>query len=374
MAKNDTGYTKRRGGGGGGYGGGGRRKTINTWIAQTPKDSIKQYLIREVVKERLEALGGVPPQSELGLSVRQSVTDEIKNGEGIGEGTKNDIGMEWFEKQRGGSPLRLNQNKVQKIQEAEILLEALYSYTKAKERENLDEGDFLDDPASAIIDGSGWGEEVVGKLEYRKHVNICIDNSGSTHIDTTGFCGRVLNEVSENLIGILKTASQKYEGITWGVFDFNRVAKCGLFFGREWVDEFQYLSDVSGTSYFIDDPLKRDAEKTNLAPLMEEIYNKEQEHGLTGEPRLDIILTDGEFESQKDADEAIEWQRKRGGNIFTYVLNVCPEIPSDIKLPPQFRIIPVGTITESDQIKQVDANVLINVLYSIVIDEMTKGS
>ena len=52
MAKNDTGYTKRRGGGGGGYGGGGRRKTINTWIAQTPKDSIKQYLIREVVKER----------------------------------------------------------------------------------------------------------------------------------------------------------------------------------------------------------------------------------------------------------------------------------------------------------------------------------
>ena len=112
----------------------------------------------------------------------------------------------------------------------------------------------------------------------------------------------------------------------------------------------------------------------NLAPLMEEIYNKEQEHGLTGEPRLDIILTDGEFESQKDADEAIEWQRKRGGNIFTYVLNVCPEIPSDIKLPPQFRIITVGTITESDQIKQVDANVLRNVLYSIVIDEMTKGS
>ena len=372
MAKNDTGYYKSRSSHS--SGGGGRGKSINTWIAQTPKGSIKQYLIREVVKERLEALGGVPPQSELGLSVRQSVTEEIGDGEGIGEGTKDDIGMEWFKRQRGGSPLRLNQNKVQKIQEAEILLEALYSFTKAKERENLDEGDFLDDPATAIIDGSGWGEEVVGKQEFRKHVNICIDNSGSSHTDTTGFCGRVLNSVAQNLIEVLKTASQKYEGITWGVYNFNRVTKCELFFGKEWVDEYQYLSEWSGSHFMIDDPLKRDAEKTNLAPLMEEIFNKETEHGLINEPRLDIILTDGEFENQKDADHAIDWQRQRGGNIFTYVLNVCPELPSDIELPPQFRVIPVGTITESDQIKQVDTDVVRNVLYSIVIDEMTKSS
>jgi hypothetical protein len=90
---------------------------------------------------------------------------------------------------------------------------------------------------------------------------------------------------------------------------------------------------------------------------------------------LDIILTDGEFENQKDADEAIEWQNRRGGDIYTYVLNVAPELPSDIQLPPQFRVLPVQSISESDGIKLgVDTESLRNVMYSIVIDEMTKTS
>ena len=369
MAKNDVGYTKSRGGSSSG-GGGGRGMGWNTWLAKTPKDAVKRFLIRETVKERLESAGNVSPQSDLGLSIRQSVTDEVEDEKGL----KSDFAEKWNEK-RFGTPLRFSKQKVEKLQEAEILLEALYSFTKAKERENLDEGDFLDDPATAFIDGSGWGEEVVGKQEYRKHVNICIDNSGSTHTRATGFCSGVPQSVAQNLIDILKTASQQYEGITWGVYNFNRVTKCELFYGKEWVDEYNYISDWGGSHFMIEDPLRKDGLKTNLAPLMEEILSKETEHDLINEPRLDIILTDGEFENQKDANKAINWQRQRGGNIFTYVLNVCPELPSDIELPPQFRVIPVGTITESsDQIKQVDRDVVRNVLYSIVIDEMTKSS
>ena len=367
MAKNDVGYSKSRGGGGRSYGGG-RGLSMDTWLQRTPKESVKQYLIRETVNERLEAMGDIPPQSDLGLSIRQSVENEVADDKGL----KSDFADRWNEK-RGSNPLRRNKDKVEKIEEAEILVEALYAFTKAKERENLDEGDILDDPASAIVDGSGWGEEVVGKQEFRKHVNICIDNSGSTHTMATGFCSRVMQEVSQNLIEILKTASQRYEGITWGVYNFNRVAKCELFFGKEWVDEYQYLSDWSGSHFYMDDPLKKDAQKTNLAPLMEEIYRKESENGLIGEPRLDIILTDGEFENQRDANKAIEWQNRRGGEIYTYVLNVAPELPSDIELPPQFRVIPVKSISESDRVKQgVDKESLRNVLYSIVIDEMTK--
>ena len=371
MAKNDVGYTKSkasrssRGGGGGGRG-----MSMNTWLARTPKASVKQYLINEMTNERLEAMGDIPPQSELGLSIRQSVTEEVKGEKNL----KQDIADRWDAK-RGSNPLRLNKKKVTKLAEAEILTEALYSFTKSKERENLDEGEFLDDPATAVIDGSGWGEEVLGRQEYRKHINICVDNSGSTHTIATGFCSKVLQEVSRSLIGILDTASQQYEGITWGVYNFNKVARCELFYGKDFVDEYRWFSDFYGTYFLIADPLQENASETRLAPLMEEIYEQESKNGLLGEPRLDIILTDGEFENQQDADKAIEIQNRRGGNVYTYILNVAPEIPSDIELPPQFRVIPVKSVSESDGVKQgVDTESLRNVLYSIVIDEMTKGS
>ena len=367
MAKNDVGYEKKSSGRSSG-GGGGRGLSWDTWVQRTPKASVKEYLIREMTNERLEAMGDIPPQSALGLSIRNSVREEVKEEKAL----KSDFAERWDAK-RGANPLRLNKSKVEKIEEASILTEALYAFTKSRERENLEEGDILDDPATAIVDGSGWGEEVMGKQEYRKHVNICIDNSGSTHTVATGFCSRTMREVSENLISILKTVSAKYEGITWGVYSFNRVARCELFHGKEFVSEYNWLSDWAGSHFIIEDPLKRDASETRLAPLMEEIYRKESENGLVGEPRLDIILTDGEFENQKDADKAIEWQNRRGGNIYTYVLNVAPEIPSDIQLPPQFRVLPVKSISESDKMKQgVATESLRNVMYSIVMDEMTK--
>ena len=369
MAKNDVGYQKSRGGGGSSYrGGGGRGISWNTWVQKTPKDSVKEYLIREMTNERLEAMGSIPPESDLGLSIRNSVRDEVKDE----KANKADFAERWDAK-RGSNPLRQNKSRVEKIEEASILTEALYAFTKARERENLEEGDILDDPATAVIDGAGWGEEVMGKQEYRKHINICIDNSGSTHTAATGFCSRTMREVSENLISLLKTVSAKYEGITWGVYSFNRIARCELFYGKEFVNEYNWLSDWSGSFFTVEDPLKKDASETRLAPLMEEIYRKESENGLIGEPRLDIILTDGEFENQKDADKAIEWQNRRGGNIYTYVLNVAPELPSDIQLPPQFRVLPVQSISESDGVKLgVDTESLRNVMYSIVIDEMTK--
>ena len=367
MAKNDVGYEKKSSGRSSG-GGGGRGLSWDTWVQRTPKASVKEYLIREMTNERLEAMGNIPPESDLGLSIRTSVRDEVKEE----KANKSEFAERWDAK-RGANPLRLNKSKVQKVEEASILTEALYAFTKARERENLEEGDILDDPATAVIDGSGWGEEVMGKQEYRKHVNICIDNSGSTHTEATGFCSRTMQEVSENLISILKTVSAKYEGITWGVYSFNRTARNELFYGKEFVSEYNWLSDWAGSHFLIEDPLKVDAQKTNLAPLMEEIYRKESENGLIGEPRLDIILTDGEFENQRDANKAIEWQNRRGGDIYTYVLNVAPELPCDIQLPPQFRVLPVKSISESDGVKQgVDKESLRNVMYSIVMDEMTK--
>ena len=91
---------------------------------------------------------------------------------------------------------------------------------------------------------------------------------------------------------------------------------------------------------------------------------------------LDIIITDGEFETQQDADEAASFKARRGNGINSYVLNLCPEASSEIQLPSQFRVIPLNCIYDkeynSNIVKDVDKEALRNALYSIVIDELVK--
>ena len=138
----------------------------------------------------------------------------------------------------------------------------------------------------------------------------------------------------------------------------------------------------------VDDPLKKDAVQTNLAPLLEQMYKNEVERNKIGETRIDIIITDGEFESVKDLDEAVEWQRKRGPNVTTYVLNLVPEeMANNLPLPYQFRVVPVDCIENKTSyrngeesthfnndytpIKKVDNQVLSQVLNNIVIQEVS---
>ena len=105
------------------------------------------------------------------------------------------------------------------------------------------------------------------------------------------------------------------------------------------------------------------------------MYDNEVALGLIGSPRLDIILTDGEFESEADANEAAEWQRKRGAGVTTYVLNLCPdEIDDPVSLPHQFRVIPVVCLTDKywKGGKVVDQNVLRQTLNRIAVAEVSR--
>jgi hypothetical protein len=251
-----------------------------------------------------------------------------------------------------------------------VLVAALESATRPSEREGLDDGDFIDDPASLMLDGSGWGEERIGGRRYQKHVNICIDNSGSTHMDSTGYCSIAMSEVANNLVEVLYEAAGRWPRITWDAFSFNRTARqhTGSRSEQNRLEEVrQSLSHV-----YVDDPLNTNAVETNLAPLMQAILENESSRNLIGQPRIDIILTDGEFESQEDADEAAEWQRRRGAGVTTYVINLCPDVPSDISLPPQFRVIPLHCTTGSTLRKEIDGDVLRQSLMRIVVDEMQR--
>ena len=378
MAKGDYGYSRSSGSRSSGSsrsGGGGRGRSRglsqDTWLQQTRKDDIKDFLIRDVIKERLEAMG-VEPDSEIGLKISQGARDEITNT----KANKSEFADEWHKK-RHGNPLRSNAGRVERHEEAEIILEALQSVTRVREKENLDEGEWLDDAVTTLLDNSGgWGDELVGATDYRKHVNICIDNSGSTHTPETGYCSRPMTEVVSSLCDVLSYASDQYPGVTWGVYEFNKTASCKQMHGKEFSSYYNRYSSDSRTNLYLNDPLQENATATNLAPLMKAIFEQEEKEDLLDAPRFDIILTDGEFETQQDADEAASSKARRGNGINSYVLNLCPEAPSEIQLPSQFRILPLNCLFDeeyaSKTVKRVDKEALRNALYSIVIDELIK--
>mgnify|MGYP005814969507 CR=1 FL=1 len=365
MAKADQGYTRARSTSS--RGGGGRGRAFSTYAREATKDELAAFYLRHQLKGILDILGE-SPQSETAMVIRQGLAEEYK------ETTMTKAQIEdavYTDASRDGAQALLgNERRTAMAQEAALLVDTLASATRDREVENLDEGDWLDDPVALIADGSGWGEERMGAREFRKHVSIAVDNSGSTHMASTGYCAHAMSVVANSLLEVLYTASSQWPGVTWDAYSFNRITRSHTSrFGRQ---ERYELVRQSLAQVVVSDPLRTDAIETNLAPLIERMYETEEERGLLGSPRLDIILTDGEFESQADADEAAEWQRRRGPGVTTYVLNLCPETPSEVALPYQFRVIPLTCVTGDEHRKEVDGEGLRQALMQIVLSEMGK--
>ena len=378
MSKSDQGY--RRASAPTGGGGGGRGKTIETYLAQISKERAKDLYLRTATEGILDLLG-LLPNSDMAVEIRRGLLDEYENG---GNMTKSDLFSAAHDIAKGMQALDADEGKVKRLQESDLLIAALQSATRTKDRENLDEGDYLDDPVSLLSDGVGWGDEQVGAHQYQKHTNLCIDNSGSTHTPQTGFCSKAMSEVFSNLSDTLFEASSRWPRITWDVFSFNRITKqhtgarakrdrYDMMASQMWFGSHLYYTSATPEDFVVNDPLHEDATETNLAPLIEALYENEAERGLIGQPRLDIILTDGEFESQEDADAAAEWQRRRGSGVTTYVVNLCPDVQSEIRLPHQFRVIPLHCIEGPELFKTVDGAALRSTLMRIVLEEAQKG-
>ena len=364
MAKQDQGY--RRSTGSSYSGGGGRGRTLSTYLAQTKKNEVADLYIRTQTRGILDVLG-LEDGDDIAVSIRQMFKDDVAQD----KATKAELGEGYISARSDGYQARRGQQDIAHAQAAEALLGALYAATRMRERADLDEGDVLDDPATALIDGGGWADEAAGRLEVKKHVNIGIDNSGSTHMPETGYCSGAMQGVAGNLMRVLFDAASTYPGITYDGFSFNRIAiqetgRPGRAY-REGLTR-EYFAGVS-----VDDPLKRDAVQTNLAPLVEAMYKNEEKLGLIGQPRLDLILTDGEFESDADAQAAAEWQRLRGPGVTSYVLDLCPgEIENPVELPHQFRVIPLQCLVDEYGAKAIDSDILRQSLIQIATEEVTK--
>jgi hypothetical protein len=364
MARSDQGYRRVSAGRAGG--GGGRGRTLSTYLAQTKKNEVADLYVRTQTRGILDVLG-LDASSDLAVSIKQMFKDDVAQD----KPTKADLGEGYISARSDGYQARRGEQDIEHAQAAEALLGALYAATRMRERADLDEGDVLDDPTTALIDGGGWADEAAGRLEVRKHVNIAIDNSGSTHMPETGYCSGAMQGVAGNLMRVLFDAASTYPGITYDGFSFNRIAIQET--GRPGRAYREGLTREYFAGITVDDPLKRDAVQTNLAPLIEAMYKNEEALGLIGQPRLDLILTDGEFESAADAEEAAEWQRRRGPGVTTYVLDLCPgEIENPVELPHQFRVIPLTCLVDEHGRKAIDSAVLRQSLMRIAVEEVSR--
>ena len=219
MAKLDQGYSQTRRTSGGRRGR--RGKTIDTFVSQKLKSEVADLYIRTATKGILDVLGIDPGEdTDLAMKIRQGVTDDVKKD----RMTKKDLGESWVTANRDGRQASRRQQENERNEAAETLLSALYSATRMRERTDLEDGDLLDDPVSLMTGGDGWGQEAAGRLEIKKHVNVAIDNSGSTHMPETGYCSGAMTSVVENLLQVLFTAASTHQGISYDGFSFNRTA------------------------------------------------------------------------------------------------------------------------------------------------------
>ena len=375
MAKQDQGYSRSSRSSSGGWG---RSRSTETVIREARKDELVDIYIRQAKRGILDVLGlhsGDPDYDDIAGVIEQDVRQDIADG----KMTKKDIYKAAAEEQNSNRDALLQgymaKQDVGKLQSASVLIDALYSASRIQERNDLDDGDMVDDPVSMLVDGGGWGQESPGRLRIHKHVNIAIDNSGSTHTEATGYCSQALERVANALIRVLYTAASAHPGVSYDGFSFNKIAECHTgILGKELRAEQvrQQLQQIE-----VDDPYVVNARETNLMPLIRRMHENEVRRGLIGQPRLDIILTDGEFESDEDAQAAAEWQRKRGPDVTTYVLNICPEDMEDrVALPHQFRVIPVECIEEPAtegrwySRKTVNDDILRQVMTRIVVAEV----
>ena len=367
MAKLDQGYRKARAASSSSTGSRSRRVAMSTFLGENPKDRIADLYIRSAKKGILDVLG-LHENSDMAMSIEKQLREDLKGDKKAELASGYATAANKNTRDAVGRMNQIEENK--RTVEAQALLDALYSATSMRERTDLDDGDLLDDAVNLMVDGEGWGEESKGRLEVRKHVNIAIDNSGSTHVEETGYCNRSLVSVARDLMGVLQSAGRDHEMVTYDTFTFNRVTEQHT--GERGEEHRAELAFQQLQNIYVDDPLEADATETNLAPLLENFHINEVRRSKIGEPRIDIILTDGEFESPEDMAEAIEWQRRRGPGVNTYALNVCPDdMDNNIPLPHQFKVIPVNCIKDEFGIKEVDRDVLRQVLNRIVISEVS---
>jgi len=193
-----------------------------------------------------------------------------------------------------------------------------------REKHDLYEGDFLDDPVEAVQGRAGFAEEYRVARGVKLLVNIAIDCSNSmTHngvSDAAKVAAYTLYAMLDNVSKMLPADTVTVNVWKWAM------RKDGAGVSRFTTERYgggKLLSDQQLIVEAIHD-IYMDGEDTYIAPLFRDLHTWESRNGWSSEARLDIVLTDGVLEHKKDRAEATKWQLARDGGLSTVLLNFLP--------------------------------------------------
>jgi len=231
---------------------------------------------------------------------------------------------------------------------------------RMREAYGREEGDWLDDPASAYQGQGGFGEEVKEQSGVKVQVTLSLDCSTSMWENDVA---RIAIDAYINLGLALNELRTSFPGSVY--------AQSFLFAIGEQGDVAEPLSNSYHIHYYGDDDLRLDGYEgmkdlrswskswcgndTRISPLLTAIEDWEMLESDSDCVKMDIILTDGVLEHKDDILEASAIQERRDGVLRTIMLNFLPESSwYEVRLPYRCLQLPV----QKDNLQGVLRNLL----------------
>lgn len=243
-------------------------------------------------------------------------------------------------------------------------LSELLTVMRTRYKTGLREGDWIEDPERVYMDGAVFGEEVRVASEIKLQIALCVDVSKSTYFNgTAAIIGKAVVALDRM---IRKAQAELPEGaLSYRLFAFNRntyvvgpdrvmeldtsapskerdgevaetsaihrwgtwyvkpeggVKQSGLSFEQAASKRRGYFGMGVNCKMGYDN----NWEDTLVTPLFEAIEAWEQTDGDPHAYRVDIILSDGEWDNYSDVQAATRVQERRNGRLTTFMLNFLP--------------------------------------------------
>lgn len=220
-----------------------------------------------------------------------------------------------------------------------FLLGSLQSETsevfRRKERYELDQGDYLEDPVSSRLRSGGWMEETTSRGGFKLQLTVSLDVSNSNWYNRVA--APAIKAFQELVLAARALKSEHPDDVIYSAFLFS-MGKDGKGVERLTANVRKAQDDGSRKVEETDDPLKETrklwgedkyvpyfaGEDSWLSPLLEKIADWEKGHEDGGYVKLDIILSDGVFERKVDITRSDEIQASRG-QAHTVIMNFMQE-------------------------------------------------
>lgn len=230
------------------------------------------------------------------------------------------------------------EQKQEIVNAAQLVLGSLQSETsqvfQRRERYELDQGDYLEDPVSSRLRSGGWVEDTTRKAGFKLQLTISLDVSNSNWYNRVA--APAIRAFQELVLAARALKNEHPDDVIYSAWLFSK-DRDGK--GVEQLTALETDWD-NGKRVFIetDDPLKEvkklwswnkssmpyfAGEDSWLYPLLENIADWEKKHD-DGYVKLDIILSDGVFERKVDITRSDDIQAGRG-QAHTVIMNFMPE-------------------------------------------------